>query len=298
MSSVFDYARFLRKWLLVLPAILLLAGCASVPYNYSRSAERPASLELREGEQQIETGRRCVPVDVIGNIYSIGVKVLLLDWRMGNHNVSSNTVKVLDQYLADNELSRVKVRVNQYAPGGEWSRLFRNKSVGAGWRYTIGLFSVITYTVLPGRVFGGDNYNPYTDTVNLYSDLPAVALHEAGHAKDSAKRTYRGSYSAMRMLPLVSLYQESVATGDAIGYAREKGLTSTEKTGYEVLYPAFCTYIAGEAGTFYQGPYGFLVQVSALIPGHIVGRIKGAMVKETGEKSVTVPAPSDKLPEK
>jgi len=305
MSSICNYCRFFSRCLLFLLAFFLFSGCASAPYKYSRSAERPESLTLREGERQIETGRRCVPVDVVGNICSVPTKILLLDWRMDDHNVSSNTVEVLNQYLAANELNQVKVRINQYAPGGEWSRLFRNKSVGAGWRYTLGFFSVISYTVLPGRVFGGDNFNPYTDTISLYSDHPAVALHEAAHARDAAQRTYRGSYGALRMLPLVSLYQESIATGDAIGYLRARKMTGTERDAYGILYPAFCTYIWGEAGTFYQGPEAFLFQISVLIPGHIAGRVKGALVRSpdktpenTSTNSVSVPASADKLPEK
>jgi hypothetical protein len=221
-------------------------------------------------------------------------------------------------YLADNELNNVKVRVNEYAPGGEWSRLFRNKSVGAGWRYTLGVLSSVFYTIFPGRLFGGDNFNPFTDTINLYSDHNATALHEGGHAKDYAKRTYRGTYAVVRILPLVSLYQESLATGDAIGYIRDKQWTDKERAAYKVLYPAFGTYIGGEVATFCDGP-DYWYTIGAAIPCHIIGRIKAYRVKDhkptvtnsmdstrdissrivsaNKSVSVTVPAATNKLPQ-
>ena len=51
------------------------------------------------------------------------------------------------------------------------------------------------YTAFPERIFaafpfigGGDHYNPYTNTINIYSDHRAIVLHEGGHAKDFARR--------------------------------------------------------------------------------------------------------------
>ncbi|MDD4869419.1 MAG: hypothetical protein PHR77_02570 [Kiritimatiellae bacterium] len=274
-----NFPQNLGVFLPLMVIISFSSGCATVPYHYSKSAQRPPSLALREGEEQVEKGRPCLPVDLLGNVIAIPSKIILWHWKVDRHNISTNTISVLNQYLADNELNCVKVRLNEYAPGGEWSRLFRNKSVGAGWRYTIGLFSTLGYTIFPGRLFGGDNFNPYTDTISIYSDLPAITVHEAGHAKDCAQRTYRGTYATIRLIPLVSLYQESLATGDAIGYTKDKQQTGTEKEAYKILYPAFATYIGGELSRFSEGP-GFLYTLGAVIPGHIIGRIKASRVKD------------------
>ena len=67
------------------------------------------------------------------------------------------TEQNLAQYLEANGLTSTKVRINQYDPIGEWRRLRANKEVGAGWRYTVGAFGTVIYTVLPGRVFGPTN---------------------------------------------------------------------------------------------------------------------------------------------
>jgi len=119
--------------------------------------------------------------------------------------------------------------------------------------------------MLPGRLFPwGDYFNPYTNTVHLYSDHPAVALHEAGHSHDFAKRRLKGSYAAARLIPLVDLYQEFQATDEAIEYLIEVGDRQTELSAYKILYPAYGTYV----GNYLLFPFGLLVVVF----GHIHGR--------------------------
>jgi len=94
-----------------------------------------------------------------------------------------------------NEMRSVKIRPNQYDPGGELLRLVRNGEVAAGYRYTLGILSWLRSTLLPDRLLaglpvigGGDHFNPFTHTVNVYSGESGVLLHEAGHAKDYLDR--------------------------------------------------------------------------------------------------------------
>ena len=268
----------------VVPVLLLLAfatGCATVPYKHGRNIESTNVLKLRPGEVQIERGRPNAFIDCVGWVFGIPSKIILLDSRMDNHVISSEVERALAEYLAENDLRNVKVRINQYAPGGEWSRLFRNKSVGWGWRYTIGIIANLFYTILPGRIFGGDNYNPYTDTISIYSNHRAVAIHEGGHAKDFAPRNWKGTYAVFYMLPLVALFPEAKATGDAIGYLRVARPAEEEKEAYKILYPAYCTYIGGEIGQWTPVPY--VIYFAAVIPGHIAGRVKASKVDERRE---------------
>ena len=115
---------------------------------------------------------------------------MLFDRRVENHRIDQQTENEIAAYLNDNELTSVKVRLNQYRPADDWKRLVANKSVGAGWRYTIGGLSVLGETIFPGRMFGSDHFNPYTNTIHLYSNIPAIAIHEAGHSKDFARRKW------------------------------------------------------------------------------------------------------------
>ncbi len=283
-----------RKAILFVQIVVLISGCAHEPYRMGPKYINPDNVELRAGEPQIESGNPHEFLDFAGswlNPNSLLSKLILWDRRVQNHQVSDETVTALQEYLDDNSLKDVKVRINQYAPGGEWSRLFRNRAVGAGWRYTLGVITVALYTALPGRFFGGDHYNPYTHTVSIYSDHPAIALHEGGHAKDFENAKMRGTYAAIGALPLAPLYYEAQATGDAVGYLREKDLKEMEKESYKILYPAYGTYVGGEFVNLVDilSPVDAAVvlgvQLAIVIPGHIVGRIKSANVNvdETGQ---------------
>jgi hypothetical protein len=279
------------KWLFI-PIIMLLSyllsGCATVPYKYGQDIEEMNTLKLSPNESQIDRGRPIKFVDGLGHyVLSLPSKIILLNWNVDNHNISKEAEDRLQEYLAQNDLQNVKIRLNQYAPGAEWKRLFHNRSVGAGWRFSLGMISLIEYTILAGRLFGGDHYNPYTNTINLYSDHSAILLHEGAHAKDFARRKYKGTYAAIRILPIVPLYQEALATGDAIGYFRDKDLVQEEKDAYKVLYPAYGTYIAGEAlrwiGWWIDIPIWieYAVEFGVAIPGHIIGRIKASYVEDS-----------------
>jgi hypothetical protein len=215
-------------------------------------------------------------------VVSLPTKLLLWSWKVDNHDISPETEAMLATYLAENDLGHVKVRLNQYAPAREWSRLFRNREVGGFWRYTLGFFTVASYMILPGRFFGGDHYNPYTNSIHLYSDSPSIAIHEAGHAKDFAGTSWKGLYAAVRLLPIVPLFQEAEATGDAIGYHRDREDRDLERADYKILYPAYATYVAGEALRFVStADWVYYAATYALaIPGHIIGRIKAARVPD------------------
>lgn len=272
-----------HRWNLILLVALvlcpLLAGCATTPYVYQSEIVSPPEMMLEAGEPQIEWGERKPFLDGLGWVVGIPGKVLLWDRRIDNHRISPETEAALAAYLEKNHLDQVKVRINQYDPRGEWRRLRKNKSVSWGWRYTAGTLTALHYTLLPGRIIGGDNYNPFTNTINLYSDHAAVALHEGGHAKDFSKRNYKGTYAVATALPVLSLWPESIATQDALGYLRAEENYEQEQDAYRVLYPAYATYIAGAASPFL--PFGDLViTAGAVIPGHILGRWKANEVKQ------------------
>jgi hypothetical protein len=262
-------------------------GCAASPYSYGAAHEGPDIF--RKGEAQVSRGMPIDPIDFIGNLISLPAKLILWNWRVDRHHVSPETEAALQQYLDDNGLDTVKVRLNEYSPGGEWRRLVKNKSVGWFYRYTVGALTVALYTVLPGRLFGGDSYNPFTNTIHIYSDDPAILLHEAGHAKDLASREYKGTYALLRALPFVPLYNEAEATGDAIAYTVDKRQPDAQKRAYKTLYPAYGTYVSGEIGSFFPLTYleQLAVALAGAIPGHIAGRIAASRVADEPE----APAP-------
>lgn len=249
-----------------------LVLCISVGMSASGCARlQPGQYEQHgyQGEAVVKQGARIEPVDWIGNFFGILEKLILWNWKIKRHNITEETKSAVDAYLKDHpELGSVGVQLNRYAPQDAWKRLVKNKQVKWPYRLFIGTFVVlIADTLLIDRIFGGDRYNPYTHTVHIHSDLPSVALHELGHAKDFSERRYKGSYALLRIVPFVDLYHEAQATKIAFAHARDDKNIPQEKECYKVLYPAYGTYVGGYLG------FGFLIPV---IIGHIWGRNEAA----------------------
>lgn len=265
-----------RNLVLILASLSFLApaiGCYSNPLAPREIplAEAQLAPQILDDRPLIQRGKPQPIIDTVGWVVGIPGKILLWDRRVDNHRIGYETEAMIAEYIEQNQLDGVRVRVNQYRPGEDWSRLVRNKSVGAGWRYTFGTLSVLGETLLPGRVFGGDHYNPYTNTIHLYSDIPAIALHEAAHAKDFARRKWKGTYAAIYTLPVVPLYHESVATADVFAYLEAEKSPEDLAAASRILYPAYGTYAGNAAGTVFS-PYGTPLYFAGLIGGHVMGR--------------------------
>lgn len=267
---------------LLLTALVLIGGCAQqralAPYAFGEVRDYYISEKLEAlAGSQIERGKSRPLLDGAGWILGVPSKIVLWDRRVDNHRISLDTEAAISEYLAVNDLTSVKVRLNQYAPGDEWRRLVANNAVGAGWRYTLGTVSWLGDTILPGRLFGGDHFNPYTNTVNIYSDVPAIGLHEVGHAKDWARRKYKGTYAALYELPGAPLWYEAVASRDALQYVAATGSPADQEEAYRLLYPAYGTYVGNTVGGFLPG-VGIVPYAGAVVAGHIAGRIQGRRV--------------------
>lgn len=238
---------------------LLFSGCATLKTDeYAQYGYK--------GQPEVKEGQRVLPIDWLGNFFGVFSKLLLWNWKVERHNIEPSTEEAVNGYLRSHEdtLGNVMVQLNRYAPQDSWKRLFQNKRVKWPYRYFLGIFSVlIVDTLLPGRIFGGDRYDPFTHTVHLYSDLPSIALHELSHAEDFAERRYRGSYALYRMVPFVDLFQEDKATDLAFQYVREEKMVTTEIECYKILYPAYGSYVGSYLGSLSLVP---------VIAGHIWGR--------------------------
>lgn len=263
----------------------LTSGCASVPYHYGNEDGYTPPISTTD-ELSIEQGQPNDFIDTLGWVFGIPSKIILWDRRVNNHEISHDTREAIDSYLNKNELYGVKVRLNQYAPGDEFWRIVDNESVGMGWKYTVGMLSWLFYTILPQRIIGGDNYNPFSNTINIYSDIPAVALHEGAHAKDLAGRKYKGTYATAYLIPFFSLYVEALSSNEAISYLHADGTIEEQQEAYKVLYPAYGTHVGANVALFLSSPWSILAPALGAIPGHIIGRDKAAEIHEDGYNRV------------
>lgn len=245
-----------------------LGGCAYETGYYQKAVIRKP-FKSEPPDPQIVRGRKNLVIDGLGHyVFSVFAKISLWNWSVERHRISEENEEILREYLRVNGLATVEIRLNSYAPHKQFARLKKNKDVHAGYKYTIGTLSVLFYTLLPERLFagliGGDHYNPYTNTVSIYSDHPAILIHEAGHAKDFAQRSLRGSYAFARLLPYVDLQQEMDASSDAIDYFYCREDETNELNAYPILMPAYATYL---------GKYLFPgVDLATLVYSHIYSR--------------------------
>jgi hypothetical protein len=262
-----------------------VAGCnLQEPYQFAHGwqatpeSTNAAMIDMNRSssslvpEPQICEGAPNKFVDGVGWVLGIPGKIMLFDSRVDNHAVTPETTGAVADYLKQNQMTDVCVRVNQYAPGDEWRRLCENWHVGAGWRYTMGTWSLIGYTLIPGRLTGGDRYNPYTNSVYVYSDLPSLAIKAAAYAKDVHQRDLPGTYVAVNHLPVVSLWHETVNTKDALGYIRTQGSVAQQAEAQRILYPSYCIAVGGAFGGF-PGVQPIMIAAGA-VTGHVSGRLQ------------------------
>jgi hypothetical protein len=281
----------MHRFLIVV--LIAIAGCAQQRavsrYSYGDACDYYTSDKLQAiTVDQFARGQRRPVIDGIGWVLGIPSKIVLWDRRVDNHSVSPETEAAIAEYLAVNDLTSVKVRLNQYAPGDEWRRLMANNAVGPGWRYTLGTIDWLGYAIFPGRIFGGDNYNPYTNTMSIYSDVPVIGLHEAGHAKDWARRKYKGTYAAVYILPGAPLWHEAVASRDALAYVEASGSPEEQQEAYRLLYPAYGTYVGSAVSDFVPG-LGIIPYAGAVVAGHVAGRVQGRFVASETDTSDAEP---------
>lgn len=229
-------------------------------------------------EVDVEVGTKAPIIDGIGWVFGIPRKILLWDRRADNHNVSWDTIDEVASYVDCRGLHDTKVRVNQYDPGGEWKRLVANKEVGAGWRYTAGALSTLGYTVFPGRIFGHDNYNPYTDTLSIYSDAPPLALAEAAYAKDVSQRNYPGTYATVQHLPMVAMWHETLATKETLRYTSAEGSGNEPAKVRRLLYARYGMELGGAAGNVVSASgVEVLFPAAGAVGGHTAASVKQAV---------------------
>ena len=260
-----------HRWLIVAALCWLgTTGCATIPYRYGHF--RTPGDDAHTGVA-FEYGKPQKTLDRIAYVTGIWSRFLSLNSRVNNHSLSDGTKEKLIAYLDENELNDVLIRVNQYDPKGEWHRLRENHRVARGWRYTAGLLSLAHYTIFPGRVLGGDQYNPFTNTLYLNSDVSAVVLHEAAYAKDVHSRLLPGTYAFVNEIPILALWRHTNGVNDILGYAQINDDWPVERETYCVVYPQMGVHGAALVGAPLPFWDGMLCTVAGAAVGHTTGRI-------------------------
>ena len=252
-------------------------GCATTPYRYGRFAETIAENQPPP-EIQFEQGKPNKFLDGMSWVIGFPTRILPMSPKVNNHEFTEETCEKLTAYMQDNDLGDVLVRVNQYDPIGEWKRLCQNDRISPGWKFTFGTAGLINYTLLPCRVFGGDIYNPFTNSLYVNSDVPALLISEAAYAKDIHARRLPGPYASVNELPVLALWRYTHAVNDTLGYAQLNNDWEVERETYRVVYPIMGIQVAlggHSALSLRTGLPMITVPITALggaIAGHTYGQ--------------------------
>ena len=271
--------------LTLITAQVMLSGCvhSQTACNRSVSDESESHCDNEASGLDVRYGRPNKTIDSVGWLVGAPRKVLLWDRRVDNHDVSDQTTESIAAFAQMHQLDGLCARINQYDPIDEFSRLRTNKTVAPGWRYTLGTMSVIGYTLVPGRIVGIDQYNPYTNSVYVYSDVPALAVEATAYAKDVRSRALPGTYAAVNHLPFVSIWHESVNVRDAVAFMEQHGTSEERIDGLRVLHANYGSTIALATGA---GP---IAQVGGAVAGQFTGRFQAAWLERKAEKSPDAP---------
>ena len=106
------------------------------------------------------------------------------------------------------------------------------------------------YTLFPGRLFGTDGYNPYTDSIYVYSDIPCLGQEQAAYAKLIRAHAHPGTYVALTSLPLVRLWPMKQAKDDVLDYSLAQGTLDEQHEAIHVLYSEFGAEVGGQLAIF------------------------------------------------
>ncbi len=185
-------------------------------------------------------------IDVIGNILAIPSKILLWNSKFHSNHISQETEEILKCYMRDNRLQHVKVYLNKYDPVDVMKRAFTNPRLHTATKCIFWPLIVLS-SLMPTRLLFGDHYNYFAEALVLVSDDPVIALHEAGHAKDFARRNSPFFYSLLGLIPFGGLYHETQASLDPIAYLQAKRFTKLVPSAIETLTPAFASHVARSA---------------------------------------------------
>lgn len=257
-------------------------GCSGATEGCGGSAKFGSRINGRYSglEGGFERGKDNILLDGAGWVMGIPSKLLLWNTKVDSHSVSPEVEHQLRQYMTERGLTDVKVRINQYDPIGEWRRLLGNKSIHPAFKYTVGAYANLKYTMVPGRLFGADEYNPFTNSINLYSDRASLALREGAHAKQAIESGYRGLYASSMYIPGSPLWVDTTATREVLAYTKESGDRLLQRETYLVLFPAYGSRIGSSATFFLDAGVGQAAQASLALVGHAVGRTMAFRVSE------------------
>ena len=283
------------KLLLSLLCIIEFSGCVQKNYRYglanqdllSRIPRTPNLITVGGDHPRIDSIERSVQYP--GKIFRKWFPPSAPEENPETRRLLA--VQTATDYLDDNGLTGVNVDVRDYNPREQWNRLRSNTRIAPFWKYTGGTLYHVGYCILPGRAFGMDSYNGFTNTLSINSTSPANSILHAGYVKKIYDQRYPGTYIAANWLPIVPLFRDSSVSNDVLTYARIKGNWPLEKDLLPRTYAKLGGDAVAQATSLIPGvaylPFYFTPALSAA--GSAAGNAAGTFVAKNRENQLSPP---------
>jgi hypothetical protein len=193
-------------------------------------------------------------------------------WNKARTPLSSTTIRIMNDYLEDNELEALNIEFQTETPKDDWNRLEANTSINPLLKYPLGSFNWLSNAITKPSFWGRNYYDPYTNTMHINSNNNLEIMAEMSYAKIIQRQSYPGLYALGSKLPFISILVQKQKTNEMIAYAKLKQDWELEKATIRKMYPGMLNGsskdIARVAGIFF-GP--FYLRPAISVGGVLVG---------------------------
>ena len=275
--------------LILVVIMMILVGCSSMRTKDTARTEtkNPAP--------------RLLSSDIL-NEEEIPVNQTVLDrirshfpWNKARTPLSPTTIRIMNDYLEDNELEALNIEFQTETPKDDWNRLEANTSINPLLKYSLGSFDWLSNKITKPSFWGRNYYDPYTNTMHINSNNNLEIMAEMSYAKIIQRQSYPGLYALGSKLPFISILVQKQKTNEMIAYAKLKQDWELEKATIRKMYPGMLNGsskdIGRVAGLFF-GP--FYLRPAISVGGVLVGYTVAEWEISKRENEITKAAYSQK----
>lgn len=193
-------------------------------------------------------------------------------WNKARSPLSPTTIRIMNDYLEDNELEFLNIEFQTETPKDDWNRLEANTSINPLLKYSLGSFDWLSNAIIKPSFWGRNYYDPYTNTMHINSNNNLEIMAEMSYAKIIQRQSYPGLYALSSKLPFISIFAQKQKTNEMIAYAKSKQDWELEKATIRKMYPGMLNGsskdIGRVAGIFF-GP--FYLRPAISVGGVLIG---------------------------
>ena len=252
--------------LILLLITMALVGCSSMRTNDTARTEAKTPAP------------RLLSSDIL-NAEEIPVKKTMVQrirgsfpWNKALEPLSPTTIKIMNDYLEDNELEALNIEFQIETPKNDWDRLEANAAINPLIKYSLGSLDWLSNAITKPSFWGRNYYDPYTNTMHINSNNNLEIMAEMSYAKIIQRQSYPGLYALGSKLPFISFWAQKQKTNEMIAYAKLKQDWELEKATIRKMYPGMLNGsskdIGRVAGIFF-GP--FYLRPAISVGGVLVG---------------------------